>query len=90
MSLFMKPTIVIRPSGHLLRPVPRRSFSIATRCSLEAGKPHRASTALKTNVRESEEQSPVSVQVVGDEGKGAEGPHYQGKRLFTCVITVET
>ena len=36
----------------------------------------RASTALKPGVRHSEEQR--QVQVVGEEGKGSEGPHPKG------------
>ncbi len=79
MSVAIRPTLFIRPPvGILLRAVPNRAFHVATRVQVEAGKPHHASTALKTHVRESEERSSASVQVVGDEVKGAEGKHYQG------------
>jgi ubiquinol oxidase len=54
-----------------------RGFASSSRLGIESGKTHHASTALKTNVREREENAP-EVRVVGDEVKGAEGPHYQG------------
>ncbi len=79
MSLLVKPNILVRSCGCLVRHAPLRSFSVANRAFVQAGQPHRASTALKTNVRESEERSAASVQVVGDEVKGAEGAHYQGE-----------
>jgi len=79
MSILMPSRVLARPAVLVLRPTSRRAFSVATRSLLESGQPHHASTALKTNVRESEERSAASVQVVGDEVKGAEGPHYQGE-----------
>ncbi|ORY34016.1 alternative oxidase 1 [Naematelia encephala] len=62
-----------------LHPTTTRSFSFTARKTIEAGRTQHASTALKTNVREREEQSGVSVKVVGEEVKGAEGAHYQDK-----------
>ena len=54
----------------------RREFSSTPAGSVQAGKPSSASTALKENVKHREEER--HVPVVGDEGMGVEGPHYQG------------
>jgi ubiquinol oxidase len=77
---------IIRPATTLTKPIAwspiflhhGRCLSSSSRRFIETGKTHHASTALKTSVREREEGS-LEVRVVGDEVKGAEGPHYQGQ-----------
>lgn len=54
-----------------------RAFSSAPTSYVQVGRTNNASTALKESVKHREEERDVGV--VGDEGKGAEGPHYQGK-----------
>ena len=46
-----------------------------------------SSTALKPGVRLREEQN--NVQVVGEEVKGSEGPHYQGMSTLLIVHGLE-
>lgn len=56
---------------------------MAARRQIEAGRSHQASTALRNDVHDREEGSRVGV--VGDEVKGAEGAHYQGKLALIAV-----
>lgn len=52
-----------------------RTFSIFTKAKIQSDNMNRASLSLRPSVREAEKsQGPV----VGSEGKGVEGPHYQG------------
>lgn len=55
----------------------RRAFSSAPTPRVQAGSVSKASTALKESVKHREEEG--DVRVVGDEGKGVEGPHYHGE-----------
>lgn len=53
-----------------------RTFSLFTKVRIQSDDMKRASLSLQPSVREAEKsQGPV----VGSEGKGVEGPHYQGK-----------
>ena len=84
MALVMRPTI--HTTAHLLRPVlcgtkqippaSVRAISYSARRFLQAGSSSHASTALKVEVKEREVDAGPSI--VGEEGKGVEGPHYQG------------
>jgi hypothetical protein len=76
--MLVRPTVLARPliCTSLLHPS-SRAFSISARAAIQAAKPHQASTALKTEVREREVAA--DKKIVGSEGKGAEGLHYQGE-----------
>ena len=66
----------------LLRPTvysATRSFASSSRVYIHADNTSHASTALKPGVREREAQNGQGAKVVGDEVKGAEGPHYKGE-----------
>lgn len=53
-----------------------RTFSLFTKARIQSDDMNRASLSLQPSVREAEKsQGPV----VGSEGKGVEGLHYQGK-----------
>jgi hypothetical protein len=58
-----------------------RAFGSASTSYVQAGRTNNASTALKESVKHREEERDVGV--VGDEGKGAEGPHYQGEHYMS-------
>jgi hypothetical protein len=76
--MLVRPSVLARPlvCSSLLHPS-SRAFSISARAAIQAAKPHQASTALKTEVREREVAA--DKKIVGSEGKGAEGLHYQGE-----------
>lgn len=57
----------------------QRAFGATSGRQVQAGRPSGASTALKENVKHREEEQ--HVPVVGGEGKGVEGPHYQDKMI---------
>jgi len=73
----IRPTIYALPCRPFFQPAHIRAFSCSARYQLEAGRTQHASTALKTSVRNREERSGASEQMVGDEVIGAEGPHYK-------------
>lgn len=53
-----------------------RNFSIFTKARIQSDSKSQSSLSLQPRVREAEKsQGPV----VGSEGKGVEGPHYQGR-----------
>ncbi|GFZ43938.1 Alternative oxidase, mitochondrial, partial [Saitozyma sp. JCM 24511] len=74
--MLVRPAVLARPlvCSSLLHPS-SRAFSISARAAIQAARPHQASTALKTEVREREVAA--DKKIVGSEGKGAEGLHYQ-------------
>lgn len=83
MSTMFRP-LIARNISHLpstfLPRLPRssrnvRSFSVAARRSIEAGRTSQASTAIMNDVRVRDEKRG---DVVGGDMKGAEGAHYQG------------
>ncbi|WVW83874.1 hypothetical protein I302_105896 [Kwoniella bestiolae CBS 10118] len=61
-----------------------RSFSISTRRTLQSDEPRHSSLALRPEVKKREEQSPG--KIVGGEGKGVEGPHYQDQSTIASDI----
>lgn len=63
-----------------------RSFSSSSRALIQPDRAAHASTALKTGVREREINNDLAKDVVGEEGKGVEGPHYQG--AFASLISI--
>ncbi|WRT66350.1 alternative oxidase, mitochondrial [Kwoniella shivajii] len=88
-TLAIRSTTLMR-STHLCRPIllqaqllhhpigiasSSRSFSVSARRSIQKDEPRQASLALQSDVREKEEHS--KNKIVGGEGKGVEGPHYQ-------------
>jgi hypothetical protein len=80
-TILSSPSILLRPHGL----ANARAFSMAARRQIEAGRPHRASTALKTEVHDREEGARVGV--VGEDMKGAEGAHYQGQPSRGLIVS---
>jgi hypothetical protein len=77
---YLRPLALSRHIGTSARPAlpAYRCFSVsARRLAGPVQGSASGTTALKDAIREKEESSPV--KVVGDHGKGVEGPHYQGK-----------
>ncbi|WVQ82342.1 alternative oxidase, mitochondrial [Cryptococcus sp. DSM 104549] len=80
-------TLLARPmAASLLRPASARAFSLSARARMQTGNTAKASLSLQTGVREKEEKT--KGPVVGSEGKGVEGPHYQDQnQQLTHVLT---
>lgn len=65
----------------------QRAFGATSGRQVQAGRPSGASTALKENVKHREEEQ--HVPVVGGEGKGVEGPHYQGESSSCATFELQ-
>lgn len=90
MSLIVRPALGAARPGVLCRPfacsashlglsASRRGFSYSAPARLQPGSSSKASTALRADVKDREVKS--DPKIVGDEGKLAEGPHYQGEYI---------
>ncbi|KAK6910126.1 hypothetical protein I203_104157 [Kwoniella mangroviensis CBS 8507] len=61
-----------------------RSFSISARRAIRSDEPKKSSLALRPEIKQREERA--EGKIVGGEGKGVEGPHYQDQSTVASDI----